>query len=366
MTKPIKFVDLTVKYAPFLEGFQKDLAQIVCDGNYILGDPVSEFEKDIANFIGVKHAIAVANGTDALVLGLKACGVKAGDEVITTPMSYLASTSAIALCGATAVFADVDESLNLTEASLGCCLTERTKAILPVHLAGNPADMEKLKSLADKFQLAILEDCAQAFGASIAGRMVGSFGDVAAISFHPLKNLGALGDAGAILTNNDEFAHWLRRARNHGHISRDDCGFWSLNSRLDTLQAAFLRRMFLRYPSELERRRELACEYKRSLDDCVSLQVPVQDAIPSYNWFVLLADRRDELMLFLSSLGIETKVHYPILIPDMAAAAQYCARGSDIPMARNYVRKILSLPCGEHITNKDARYISECIKNFYR
>ncbi|WP_417815451.1 DegT/DnrJ/EryC1/StrS family aminotransferase [Thalassospira alkalitolerans] len=365
MKKIIKFVDLVSKYRQFQFGFHEDLDRLVSSGAYILGDIVSEFEQALSDFSGVKHAIAVANGTDALVLSLRAGGVVCGDEVITTPMSYLASTSAIALCGAKAVFADVDETLNANPQSIESLITDKTKAILVVHLAGNPANLSEIRNVADRNGLFVIEDCAQALGASFAGEQVGSFGDFAGISFHPLKNLGALGDAGAVLTDNDGYAEWLRKARNHGHISREDCGFWSMNSRLDALQAAFLLRMLKEYPVELKRRRSLAGIYMEELSGTVEFQFCIEGAKPSYNWFILLAEKRADLMRHLDRSGVETKIHYPILIPDMHAAERLTCAPSPLPRARNYVEKILSLPCGEHITEEDAFYITGLIRQFY-
>ncbi|MBF0095302.1 MAG: aminotransferase class V-fold PLP-dependent enzyme, partial [Alphaproteobacteria bacterium] len=228
--KPIPFVDLAFKYAPLAARFHQDLDRVLSSGSFILGEELARFEAAVTDFTGAPHAVGVGNGTDALMLCLKAMGIGPGDEVVTSPMSYLATASSIALCGATAVFADVDDGLNLDPERIEDALSPRTKAIMVVHLAGIPARIADIVDIADRHGLAVVEDCAQAFGARLHGRSVGTFGRFGAVSFHPLKNLGTLGDGGLILARNPDDARWLRQARNHGHNGRDACDFWSVNS----------------------------------------------------------------------------------------------------------------------------------------
>jgi len=298
-------------------------------------------------------------------LSLKALHIGQGDEVITTPMSYLASTSSIALAGATAVFADVDESLNISTSAIEEAITPKTKAILVVHLAGLPADMNNIMKLALKYELAVIEDCAQSFGALYDGVPVGSLGDIATVSFHPLKNLGAIGDGGAIFLDNTEQNDWLNQARNHGHSSRDECEFWSINSRLDSLQARFISSQLSNYQDELNRRRTLAAIYYRELKGIVSFPQIHQDCVPSYNWFMILADNREALVAHLAKCAIETKIHYPKLISQLKSASENTCIVNDLSNAQHKLELILSLPNSEHISEDDVLLICREIQSFY-
>lgn len=364
--KNIKFVNLPYKYAAFREQLHKDLDAILDSGQFILGNDVCELEEKIASMLNVKHTLGVANGTDALMLSMRYFGIGKGDEVITTPMSYLASTSSIHLVGATPVFADIDESLNLSLTSIEANITEKTKAIVVVHLAGNPANINLIKQLADKYKLLVIEDCAQAFGAEIGGNYIGSFGDASTVSFHPLKNLGGIGDGGMIFTNSEKCYDWIKIARNHGHTSRDDSAFWSVNSRLDALQARFISTQLETYSNELLRRRSLAKLYKEKLIHSIEFPLVYPTAKPSYNWFVILCENRDDLVKYLASHGIETKVHYPNLITELSANEGEVCKHDQIPNAIFYTSRILSLPIGEHVTKEDVSNIVDIINNFYQ
>lgn len=363
--KKIQFVDLALKYRPFAEQLHRDLDRVLSSGTYILGAEVERLEEAIKSFAKVEHAVAVANCTDALMLSLKAAGVAAGDEVITTPMSYLATTSSIALCGANAVFVDVDSCMNLDPDCIEDAITERTRAISVVHLAGIPAQIERIVDIADRHGLSVIEDCAQSFGALCGGRFTGTFGRFGAVSFHPLKSLGTLGDGGMILTQRIEDSNWMYQARNHGHRGRDECNYWSINSRLDELHAAFLSSMLQSYPEELDRRRRLAKIYRTELDGVVSFPFVRETSLPSYNFIMILVDRRAELIAYLDNYGIEVKIHYPVLIPDLVAAEQNCRIHGGIANARSMVERILSVPMAEHISEVDARLVCDRIKAFY-
>ena len=286
--------------------------------------------------------------------------------MITTPMSYLASTSSITRCGATAVFVDIDSSLNLDSGEVGEAINERTKAILPVHLSGIPAQVGQIGKIAGRHGLPVIEDCAQAFGATTGGAFVGTANDFGAVSFHPLKNLGALGDGGMILAKSERHADWLRQARNHGHRSRDECDFWSVNSRLDELQSAFLRTQLRVLPQELARRRKLAKIYREELKGVVGFPEVAEASQPSYNWIMILADDRERLIDFLMKRGIETKVHYPTLIPNLKAAGESCKVHGALPAANKLVDQILSLPNAEHVCDSDAALVCQSVKAFYQ
>lgn len=365
-SRTISFVDLAAKYAPYSAQFQEDLKRVLASGNYILGGEVARLEHSIKEYSGSPCAVAVANGTDALLLSLKAAGVKSGDEVITTPMSYLATTSTIALSGATAVFVDVDASLNMDPECIEEAITEKTKAISVVHLAGIPAQIERIAEIADKYRLALIEDCAQSLGATLNGRLTGTFGRFGTLSFHPLKNLGTLGDGGMILMREQEDSDWMMQARNHGHRGRDECDFWSINSRLDELHAAFLSTQLKGYDGELKRRKRLAQIYREKLRGIVEFPEVAPGSDPSYNWIMILVERREELISYLERSGIEVKVHYPRLIPEMKAAKENCRSQNDLPNAKKMVKKILSVPTSEHITEADAHHVCQRVSEFFR
>jgi dTDP-4-amino-4,6-dideoxygalactose transaminase len=359
----VPFVDLTVRFAHSRAALHAALDRVIDHGQVILGTEVEALEQAIAAVAGCRHAVAVANGTDALMLSLRARGIGAGDEVITTTMSYLASTSSIALVGATPVFADVGDDLNLDPAAVERLITAKTRAIQLVHLAGIPAQVDEFVDIARRHDLVLIEDCAQAFGATVDGRMVGSFGDFGAVSLHPLKNLPALGDAGMILTDDDAAGHWLRIARNHGHSGRDECEFWSINSRLDALQAAFLGRMLADLPAFLDQRRQQAARYRAGLGDCVGFPTVAAAASPTFNMFMVLADRREALHDYLAEQGIETRIHYPLPIHRMKAA-RGIAHGA-LPRAEAYTERILSLPLGMHITAEQIDFVTDRIVHFH-
>lgn len=366
MTNPkIEFINLAYKYAPFTEAFAEDLRRVLASGAYILGEEVEQLEKSVAAFTGANHAVGVANCTDGLILAFKAIGIGPGDEVITSPMSYLATTSTIALVGATAVFVDIDDSLNLDPDKIEDAINEKTKAISLVHLSGIPANVKKIKEIADRHGLALIEDCAQSFGATVDGRNVGTFGRFGVLSFHPLKNFGTIGDGGMILVQDEADARWLRQARNHGHRSREECDFWSVNSRLDELHAAFLRTMLASYPTELQRRQKLADIYRRELSAVVEFPKIPENSTASYNWIMILADQREALMDHLTACGVESKIHYPMLITSLKSAEHGCRIHASIDNANRLVNRILSLPSAEHITETDVAYVSRCIREFY-
>ncbi len=354
-------VDLAVRFKPYRERFHEVLDRVLEHGQVILGPEVQAFEQAVARYVGVKHALAVANGTDALVLGLRALGVTDG-EVVTTAMSYLASTSSIALAGATPVFADVGPDLNLDVDAVAAAIGPKTKAILVVHLGGNPARMQDLYRLAKARGVKLIEDCAQALGA-VSGANAGNLSDLGAVSFHPLKNLGAVGDAGAIFTNDDAVAANLRLARNHGHSSRDQCEFWSINSRMDSLQAGFLSAMLDDYPAVLEARRKQAERYRAALAGIVEFPVVNPGALPSYNFFYTIVERRDDLQRRLLDDGIDAKIHYPIPIHQLNAAREIAV--GQLPQTEYLTQRILSLPLGPHLVDSQIEFVIEKVGEFY-
>ena len=364
-TKNITFVDLVSKYKPFVEQFHQDLDRVLASGTFVLGQEVARFEASIKHSTKTAGAIGVGNGTDALILCLRVLNIGPGDEVITTSMSYLATASSIALVGATAVCVDIDNSLNLNPSKIEAAITPHTRAILVVHLSGIPAVVNQIIKIANHHVLPVIEDCAQAFGAKFNGQAVGTFGRLGAISLHPLKNLGTLGDGGIILAQHEEDIRWLEQARNHGHKNRDECDFWSINSRLDELHAAFLNTMLDYYPKEVQRRQRLADIYKMELKGVVRFPSVPRGAKPSYNWIMILVDQREELVRFMAEQGTELKIHYPYLMPDLKSAVKNCRVHGSLENSRKMVKKIISVPTAEHISESDAHQICQQIKSFY-
>ncbi len=358
----IPFVDVPSRFAENREKFHRALDRVLDHGQAILGPEVEEFEQALAHFTQCKHAVSVANGTDALVLGLRALRVTDG-EVITTSMSYLASTSSIVLAGCRPVFADIGSDLNLDPDAAERQITSATRAILVVHLGGNPARMTDFKELGRKYGLKIIEDCAQAFGAKVDGKFVGTLSDLGATSFHPLKNLSAVGDAGAILTNDVDVARHVKLARNHGHSSRDQCEFWTINSRMDSLQAGFLSAALEAFPTVMARRRAQAHRYREALGGVVAFPAILGGADPTYNFFYVVAEKRDALKAALEREGIDARIHYPIPIHKLNAARQIAS--ARLPKTEWYTDRILSLPLGPHLHDADIDFVAETVSRFY-
>jgi dTDP-4-amino-4,6-dideoxygalactose transaminase len=366
MTMKVPFVDLGRQYEGLRDDILRAIDGVLKSGQYILGPEVEAFEREAAAFIGVKHAIGVANGSDSLWLSLKCLGIGEGDEVITAPNSFIASAWAIKAVGATPVFSDVDENFNLDPHKLAQAITPRTKAIMPVHLTGRIADMEAIATIAARYNLPIVEDAAQAIGATRNGKQAGSFGIVGSFSLHPLKNLAAFGDGGLAVTNDDRIAAQLRLLRNHGLKTRDESVIWGYNSRLDAVQAAVLR-IKLRHLASWNRiNRELAARYHAALGDLVTVPKAEPTEEPIYHRYVIQTGRRDALQAFLAERGIDTKVNYPtpIHLQEVAASLGY-GKGA-FPVAEALAGRILSLPLYPEFTHREQDVVIEAITAFFR
>ena len=317
--------------------------RVITRGWFVLGPELEAFEKEFAAAAGAPQAVGVGTGTDALALALRAAGIGPGDEVITAPLSAAYSALAIMMAGARPVFADIDpERLTMDPRAAAAAITPRTKAIMPVHLYGQPADMPALMQLADSHGLVVIEDCCQAHLATCGGQPIGSFGAAAAYSFYPTKNLGALGDGGAITTASAEMAARLRRLRNGGQTDRYHHGEFGVNSRLDEMQAAILRARLSWLPRWTEARRRLAAEYRRLLRGAPVAVPPEHDAGHVYHLFPILSRERTALQAHLKARGIETLIHYPVPIPRQPALAS--ERPVQCPIADRICEEVLSLP----------------------
>jgi len=363
----IPYVNIARQHASIKSEILASVSDVIDRGNFIFGQEVLDFENRFADLCDVRFAVSVNSGTDALILALRALDIGSGDEVITVPNSFIASTSCIMQVGAKPVFIDVREDYNMDPDQIEYAITSKTKAILPVHLTGRPADMAPIMQMAEKYGLHVVEDCAQAILAEYRGRRVGSFGIVNCFSLHPLKTLNACGDGGVVVTNDQEIHERLKVLRNLGLQTRDKCVEWSGNSRLDTIQAAVLL-IKLKFLEEWTKKRRANARYYREhlayLEQC---KCPMEKEYehPVYHTFVVQAERRDELRSFLTERGIGTAIHYPTPIHLHPAAAGLGYRNGDFPISERQAKHILSLPVHQELQERDLKYVVDNIKAFY-
>lgn len=337
--------------------------RVLASGWYILGPEVAAFEHEFAAASGAAHAIGVGNGTDAIALILRGLGIGAGDDVITTPLSAAYTALAILMVGARPVFADIDSRrMTIDPAAIASAITPRTRAIVPVHLYGQAADMAPIMELATRHGIAVVEDACQAHLACASGRPVGTIGIAGAFSFYPTKNLGALGDGGAIVTNDAELAAKLRRLRNGGQSDRYHHVEIGINSRLDEMQAAILRARLPFLRGWTQRRRALASMYRGALTSAPVTMLAEHDAGHVYHLFVVRTSRRAALQEHLSAHGIETLVHYPVPIPRQPALAG--ERTADCPEAVRACDEVLSLPMHPGLTDSDVADVAAALHAF--
>jgi dTDP-4-amino-4,6-dideoxygalactose transaminase len=341
------------------------IERVVASGWFVLGPEVQAFEAEFAAVSGAAYAVAVGTGTDAIALILRGLGIGAGDEVITSPLSAAYSALAIVIAGARPVFADIDPvRLTLDPDHVAAAIGPRTRAILPVHLYGQPADMDRLEPIATRHDLAIVEDCCQAHLATSGGRPVGTIGIAGAFSFYPTKNLGALGDGGAIVTNDAALADRLKRLRNGGQTDRYHHVEAGINSRLDEMQAAILRERLPRLGRWTERRRALAARYRQRLAGGPVDLLPERDAGHVYHLFVVGGERRDQLQAHLADNGIETLIHYPVPIPRQPAFAAFDP--AECAVATRTCDRILSLPLHPALRDDEVDLVAAAVHTFER
>lgn len=343
------------------------LARVCTGGRYILGEEVKAFEEEFAQYIGVKHAVGVGSGTDALHIALAACGIGPGDEVITVSHTAVATIAGIALTGATAVLVDIDpQTYTMDPKCFEAAITPKTKAVVVVHLYGHPAEMDVLVALARKHGLKVIEDCAQAHGALYKGRKVGSLGDAAVFSFYPTKNLGAIGDGGAVVTNDASLADRCRQLREYGWSKDRVSQIQGWNSRLDELQAAILRVKLKHLDTDNDSRRRLADGYGRLLKDA-GLVLPTEnpDCRHVYHLYVVRSSRRDALKEALLKSGVQALIHYPVPV-HLHPGFKNCARISgSLAQTESAVKDILSLPMYPQLSQEDLLKTVEAIKETY-
>lgn len=363
----IPYINLGLQHKHIKDEILSSIGKVLENGQFILGDELTKFEKSFAELSGARYALGVANGTDALFLSLKAIGLKPGEEVITAPNSFLASASSVVIAGGTPVFADVREDFNLDPEKVEKAITPKTKAIIAVHLTGRPAPMDELIAIAKKHNLHIIEDAAQSVGAIYKDKPVGGIGTTGCFSLHPLKNLAAAGDGGVITTNDDAIYKYLTVARNHGLRNRDECSFWSYNSRLDNLQAALLNVKLTYLDKWTERRRIIANLYYEEFKNLPMIaphDKPYEKAV--YHTFIIQTEQRNQLKEYLAGKGVDTKIHYPLPIHYQDAAQGLGYKKGDFPVTEKQAETILSIPVYPELTDEQVRYIIDSVKSYYK
>ncbi len=359
--------DLQAQYRLIGNDIDAAALEVIRSGRFILGDNVKALEQEIAHLCGAEHGIGVASGTDALILSLAAVGIGEGDEVITTPFTFVATVEAIALLGATPVFADVEpRTFNLDPAEVERRITPKTRAILPVHLYGQPADITRLSDLAKAHGLKIVWDGAQAIGCEYRGRGIGEYPDAMSLSFFPTKNLGGAGDGGMIVTNDAELADKARHLRFHGSAGTYSYKYVGYCSRLDELQAAVLRVKLSHLPEWTEARRRNAHSYNRLLD---GLEIELPAELPglkhAYHQYTVRATRREELRKFLKTRDIDTGVYYPGPLHLEEAYNHMCHAEGDFPEAERACREVLSLPVFPELTPEQHAHVAASVRSFF-
>lgn len=350
-----------------IDDLMAQLKSFVATGDFTLGKPVAEFERRFAELIGVKHAIGVNSGTDAIKLPLKAAGVGHGDEVITAANTFIATVGAIAELGATPVFVDCDDTFCMDVNKLEAAITPRTKAIVPVHFTGYMTDMRALMPIAEKHGLPVIEDACQGILANIGGRNSGTWGQAGAFSLHPLKNLNVWGDAGVIVTNDDGMDRQLRLLRNHGMRNRDEIEILGYNSRLDSLQAVVGNWLIGDARQISDRRIENAEYYDAHLGAIPQIRIPPRTPGMRlvYHLYIVFAEDRDGLLQYVQERGIEAKVHYPVPLYMQDALRHLGHSWGDFPVTDRHTREIITFPTDQHISREEQDYVIETVRGYY-
>jgi dTDP-4-amino-4,6-dideoxygalactose transaminase len=355
----VPFVDLKIVHAHLASEIDQSIRRVVERGWFILGPEVEAFERAFAEYHGVNHAVGVANGTDAIELALRAGGIGPGDEVITVAHTAVATVCAIERTGARPVLVDIDpRSYTMDPSAAAAAITSRTRAIVPVHLYGHPAEITAIAALAERHQLLLVEDCAQAHGARFNDKLVGAYGHMAAFSFYPTKNLGACGDGGAVITHDAHYSAKLRRLRNYGQVTRYVHVERGVNSRLDEVQAAILCVKLKHLDRFNQNRREIAAEYNRQLQG-VTLPWAHPLAYHVYHLYVIRHPKRDQLAETLKSLGIGTLIHYPIPNHLQEGYRDLGYVAGSLPVTERVAKEILSLPLYFGLTPEDIRVVAD-------
>jgi dTDP-4-amino-4,6-dideoxygalactose transaminase len=366
-TTQIPYVQINRQFLDEEDELIETIRTVLAKHKYVGDSVIAEFESEVAAFCGSRYAVALNSGTDALMLGMMALGISHGDEVITPPNSFVASTSAIVHLGAIPVFADVLPDQNIDPAAIEAAISPRTKAIVAVHLTGRIAQMDRIGTIAEKHGLLLVEDAAQAIGSRYCDRPAGSFGAIGCFSAHPLKNLNACGDSGFLTTNDENVAQHVRRLRSHGISDRNTIVEWGYVSRMDTLQAAILRYRLKQLPQVIEQRRAHAHRYQASLTRPELMVPPCRpEEFNSFHTFVIQCEQRDELATALAKQGIATAIHYPTPIHLQPAAKGLGYQRGAFPVTERQAATILTLPIHQYLGPNNQQRVIEAITSFYR
>jgi dTDP-4-amino-4,6-dideoxygalactose transaminase len=364
----IPFVDLKQQYESIKEEIDQSISEVIAQTAFVGGAYPRSFERAFANYCGVHHCIGVGNGTDALHITLQALGIGSGDEVITAANTFIATSEAISMTGARVAFVDIDpNTYNINANKIQNRITKKTKAIVPVHLYGQPVDIDPILDIAKRYSLKVVEDAAQAHGAVYKGQQIGSIGDAACFSFYPGKNLGAYGDAGAVITDDDALAEKIRMIANHGRIEKYNHKLEGMNSRLDGIQAAVLEVKLKHLPKWNEKRRHIASLYGNYLHESgVLTPSEIREVKTVYHLYVVRVPdgRRDSLKKYLKSQGVATGIHYPVALPNLAAYRYLNHKEDDFPEASKASQEILSLPMFPELVEPQVAFVAEKIKEF--
>ena len=364
----VPFVDLKIQYNSLKSEIDSAVRSVIKETAFVGGKFVEEFEKVYANKYGVNHCISCANGTDAIYITLKALGIGIGDEVITVANSWISTSETISQTGAKPVFIDIEpDYFNIDTEKIEEKITKKTKAIIPVHLYGQPAKIEEIKEICEKYKLFLVEDCAQAHFAEYDGQKVGTFGMAGTFSFYPGKNLGAYGDAGAIITNNDDFAIKARMFASHGALQKHQHEMEGINSRMDGIQAAILN-VKLKYIDDWNSaRHNHALRYNELLSALSEIKTPKirESSFHIFHLFVIRTNKRDKLANYLKSKKISMGIHYPTALPFLPAYKYLGHKSSDFPVAHQYQHEILSLPMYPELSTDQIDYVGNSIKEFF-
>lgn len=363
MSKQIPFIDLKAQYKEIEDQIRQRIDAVLVHGQYIMGPEMYELEEKLADYVGVKHCIAVSSGTDSLLIAMMALGIGAGDEVITTPFTFIATGEMIALLGAKPVFVDINASTyNIDPGKIEAAITDKTKAIMPVSLYGQCADFDSINSIAEKYNLPVIEDGAQSFGATYKGKRSCALSTIGSTSFFPSKPLGCYGDGGALFTDDDELAKLMREIRVHGQDRRYHHPHIGVNGRLDTIQAAVLLAKLERFDWEVERRAEVGKRYTDLINkNCQNIVTPYieRDNTSVYAQYTIEVNNRDNIAENLNAANIPTAVHYPIPLDQQQAFQIYGYKENEFPNSDMAAKCVLSLPMSPYLTEQDQAQIVE-------
>lgn len=362
----IDFANLQYQHELYRDEIENTILKVARNCNFIMGEEVQELEKSLEDFTGAKYAISCSNGTDALLLAMMALDIKPGDEVITTPFTFIATAETIAFLGAIPIFVDIDEkTYNIDPMKIEEKITSKTKAIIPVSLYGQPADMDKIQAIATKHNLKVIIDGAQSFGSTYNGIMDSSLGDIATTSFFPAKPLGCYGDGGAVFTNDEELATKMKSLRVHGQSKRYHHKYIGMGGRLDTIQAAVLNVKLKYYKKDLNLRQEVASKYTKALENKSNLILPYVDERATSTWaqYSVRIKNRDELQEKLKNVGIPTAVHYPMPLHLQECFRYLGYKNGGFPISEMISDEILSLPMSPYVAEEEFDFIIRTIKN---